>query len=82
MPPAFLASDAPICRRIRATPERPALGWKAACPARFDMALILVGPCSPHVTVSAAGVEVAQVHVIFSHPHHFGKYSRTPAYIE
>lgn len=48
-PPAFQVSDAPMCRRIRATPERLASGRKLGCPAHFDMALISDGPRSPHL---------------------------------
>ncbi|KAG1907533.1 uncharacterized protein F5891DRAFT_938654, partial [Suillus fuscotomentosus] len=80
MPPAFQVSDAPMCRRIRATPERLASEWKPGCPAHFDMALI--SDVSQQSDQSAAGLQVAQVRVIFSLPRQFGKYSRALTYTE
>ncbi|KAG1745375.1 uncharacterized protein EDB91DRAFT_1246235 [Suillus paluster] len=80
-PPAFQVSNAPMCRCIRAMPERLALGRKPGCPAQFDMALILDGPRTPHLH-TLDGVRVTQVRAIFSLPCQFGKYSRALAYIE
>ncbi|KAG1872445.1 hypothetical protein DFJ58DRAFT_903859 [Suillus subalutaceus] len=65
-------SEAPMRRRIRASPERPASGRKPGGPARFDMALIR----------STAGLRVGQVRAISCLPRQFGEYSRALAYIE
>ncbi|KAG1815935.1 uncharacterized protein BJ212DRAFT_1504232 [Suillus subaureus] len=54
-----------------ATPEvSPGPRRKPGSPAKFDMVLVL------------DGVQVAQVHVIFTLPHQFGAYSRALAYVE
>jgi hypothetical protein len=48
-PSAPQVSEAPMRRRIRATPKKLASGRKSGSPARFDMALISVGPRTSHL---------------------------------
>ncbi|KAG1842604.1 hypothetical protein F4604DRAFT_1884714 [Suillus subluteus] len=81
MPPALQVSEAPMRRRISASPERLASGRKSGGPARFDMALIRVGPRTSHLR-TLDGLRVGQVHAIFCLPPQFGEYSRALAYIE
>ncbi|KAG1837672.1 hypothetical protein F4604DRAFT_1885673 [Suillus subluteus] len=80
-PPSLQVSEAPMRRRIRASPERLASGCKPGGPARFDMALIRVGPRTSHLH-TLDGLRVGQVRMIFCLPPQFGEYSRALAYIE
>ncbi|KAG0691741.1 Zn-finger domain-containing protein [Suillus ampliporus] len=80
-PPAFQVSEVPMCRRVRATPEKLASGRKPGIPARFDMALISVGPRTSHLR-TLDGLRVGQVRAIFTLPRQFGEYPRALAYVE
>ncbi|KAG0692303.1 hypothetical protein DFH29DRAFT_985826 [Suillus ampliporus] len=79
-PPAFQVSEVPMCRRVRATPEKLASGRKPGIPARFDMALISVGPRTSHLH-TLDGLRVGQVRAIFTLPRQFGEYPRALAYV-
>ncbi|KAG1879072.1 hypothetical protein F4604DRAFT_1923222 [Suillus subluteus] len=72
-------SESPRQWHVRATPEVcPGHGQKPGSPTKFDMALVSNG-IQTHML---EGVQVAQVHVIFTLPYQFGTYSQALAYIK
>ncbi|KAG1743109.1 hypothetical protein EDB19DRAFT_1894790 [Suillus lakei] len=70
-PPDPCASDSPKQWHIRVTPEvQPGAGPKPGSPTRFDMALISDGVQMLNLW-TFKGVQVVQVHIIFTLPHQF-----------